>query len=118
MGHVSGFIIEFKNQKIYIAGDTIWCTEVEHALAIYKPQYIVLNTGSAQFDEGDPITMTENDIIKVRDAAPTATIIAVHMETVNHCRLKRDELKRVLEEKDLINNCVIPKDGDRIILTG
>lgn len=116
MGTVSGFVIGDGNKKIYIAGDTIWCPEVEQAVGKHVPDVIVLNAGAAQFDQGDPITMTAADVIKTIEASPSAKIIAVHMETVNHCRLKRPDLRKALEEKDFGGRYIIPEDGDQIVL--
>jgi len=117
MGPVSGFIIEFEKKKIYIAGDTIWCSSVENAISTHKPDVIVLNAGAAQFDQGDPITMTSGDVVKTIQAIPAARVIAVHMETVNHCWMKRDDLKKELEGKKLSKKCLIPRDGEKIHLT-
>jgi len=117
MGPVSGFVIEHEKKRLYIAGDTIGCTEVEDALKLYKPDYIILNAGAAQFDQGDPITMTADDIITVlHRASPSSKIIVVHMDTVNHCRLTRAGLKKILEEKRLLHSFIIPEDGETILL--
>lgn len=116
MGNVSGFIIEFQNKKIYIAGDTIWCSEVEEALKKHTPDVVVLNTGAAQFDQGDPITMTADDVITAIHTLPSAIMIAVHMETVNHCSLTRNDLRKALEENNVSGNCLIPVDGEKIRL--
>ncbi len=116
MGHVSGFVIEYKKEKVYIAGDTIWCTEVEQALTTYKPNYTIVNAGAAQFDQGDPITMTADDVLKVCQKLPSTKVIAVHMETINHCDLTRDQLQKVLATNRIQKQCLIPKDGEWITL--
>lgn len=116
MGNVSGFIIEFQSKKIYIAGDTIWCSEVEEVLKKHKPDFVVLNAGAAQFDEGDPITMTAEDVIRTIHTLPSAIIIAVHMETVNHCLLTRNDLRKALQENNVSGNCLVPVDGEKIRL--
>ena len=114
MGHVSGFVIEYKKEKIYIAGDTLWCTEVEQALSTHNPDYTILNAGAAQFDQGDPITMTADEVVKVCHALPSTKVIAVHMETVNHCDLSREQLEKVLTANKVQKQCLIPKDGERM----
>ena len=116
MGHVSGFVIEYQKQKLYIAGDTIWCTEVEQALLLHNPTHIVLNAGAARFDQGGSITMTAEDVAKVCTTARTSKVVAIHMEAVNHCDLTREGLRKHLSEKKLDNSCLIPKDGDWIAL--
>ncbi len=113
MAPVSGFILQAAGQPtLYIAGDTIWCDEVETALQKYKPNVIVLNTGAAQFLQGDPITMTADDVIKTCQAAPQSQIVAVHMESINHCLLTRADLAFQLEAARVISQVAIPQDGD------
>ncbi|MFT3910029.1 MAG: MBL fold metallo-hydrolase [Ferruginibacter sp.] len=112
MGEVSGFVFNDGKQKIYVAGDTIWCNDVEEAIHTHKPGTIVLNAGAAKFLSGDPITMTPQDIIKVHETIPAAKLIAVHMDTVNHCFAKRVDLKKILEENKLESKIIIPADGE------
>ncbi len=114
MGVVSGFIFGSGGQSIYVAGDTIWCDDVENALLQFKPGITVVNAGGAQFLTGDPITMTPNDIIKVHEELPETKIIAVHMDTVNHCFVKRTDLVEALEKVDLQSEVMIPMDGETI----
>jgi L-ascorbate metabolism protein UlaG (beta-lactamase superfamily) len=114
MGNVSGFVLKAKEESIYIAGDTIWCEEVKKALTEFKPKVTVLNTGGAKFLTGDPITMTPADVISVQEQLPSTRIIAVHMDTVNHCFIRRTDLAQALTEKKI--NVLIPKDGETVPL--
>ena len=114
MGTVSGFIFQHKEQSIYLAGDTIWCDDVENALQECKPDVTILNTGGAQFLTGDAITMTPDDVIHVHECCPTTKIIAVHMDTVNHCFIKRVDLVKALAEKKPALKILIPADGEEI----
>jgi L-ascorbate metabolism protein UlaG (beta-lactamase superfamily) len=118
MGRVSGFVLRAAGEpSLYIAGDTIWCREVEDALASHHPDVAVLNTGAAQFLVGDPITMTADDVIAVCRAAPDARVIAVHLEVINHCLLTRAALQTALTGAGLADRVQIPADGERIALT-
>jgi L-ascorbate metabolism protein UlaG (beta-lactamase superfamily) len=113
MAPVSGFVLQAVGEPtLYIAGDTIWCDEVQDALRQYKPNVVVVNTGAAQFLEGDPITMTADDVIKTCQAAPNSQIVAVHMEAINHCLLTRADLAFQLEAARVIQQVAIPQDGD------
>jgi L-ascorbate metabolism protein UlaG (beta-lactamase superfamily) len=110
---VSGFVLRATGEPtLYLAGDTIWCSEIEDALSRFKPKVIVLNAGGARFLEGDPITMTADDVIRVCQAAPNAQVIAVHMEAINHCLLTRADLAFQLESARVIQQVAIPGDGD------
>lgn len=115
MAPVSGFVIQAENApSLYVAGDTVWCEEVEEALLAHRPDIIVVNAGAARFLEGDPITMTAEDVARVCHAAPEARVIAVHMEAINHCLLTRTELAEALDEQGLAERVEIPADGETL----
>jgi len=116
MGIVSGVIIVYKSKTIYLAGDSIWCDEVKNAIDRYRPNAIVVNSGAAQFLTGEPITMDAEDVLSVVKHSGKAKIIAVHMDTVNHCHLTRTLLKGFLESENMINQVQVPLDGDIIIV--
>ena len=113
MAPVSGYVLRVEGEpSLYIAGDSIYCEEVSSALAMYQPSLIIVNAGGARFNVGDPITMTAEDVVKVCRKAPQAQIIAVHMEAINHCLESRANLRTRLQQKGLMNQVLIPKDGE------
>ncbi len=116
MGVVSGFVFDDGEFRIYVAGDTVWCDEVSTALTRFKPDVVVLNTGGAKFLTGGPITMTPADVLKVHEAVPESILIAVHMDTVNHCVVKRTDLRRTITGKNLDDVVRVPEDGERLRL--
>lgn len=112
MAPVSGFVLRAPGEPtLYIAGDTIWCPEVEDALQRHRPDVVVVNAGAARFNEGDPITMTAEDVERVLRHADEASVIAVHMEAINHCLLGRDELRSSLDRSGTSARVEIPEDG-------
>ena len=114
---VSGFVLRAPAEPtLYIAGDTIWCAELQEALERYTPDVIVVNAGGARFLEGDPITMTPEDVIEVCRSVPKAQVIAVHMEAINHCLVTRADLAFQLEAARVIDQAAIPQDGDWVQL--
>ncbi len=115
IGPVSGFVIKTKSEpSLYVAGDTVWCPEVETALQLHQPDVIVVNAGAAQFLDSDPITMDAEDVIQVANGAPQAHIVAVHMETINHCVLTRAELASAMDEAGLSDRVLIPADAETL----
>lgn len=113
MAPVSGFVLKAAGEPvIYIAGDTIWCEDVEEAIAGHEPDVIVVNAGAAQFLEGDPITMSGGDVAAVAQVTPQATVIAVHMEAINHCLLTRAGLREVVDAAGVGGQVRIPEDGE------
>jgi L-ascorbate metabolism protein UlaG (beta-lactamase superfamily) len=116
MAPVSGFVLDDGTYRIYIAGDTVWYEGVKHILREHKPHGVILNAGGARFDIGDPIIMTAEDVLQVCAESPAATIICVHMEAVNHCYLKRSGLKQAIRNAGYTQRCVVPEDGERMVL--
>jgi len=113
MGIVAGFVLRGELEPtLYIAGDTIWCEEVESALSMYQPDVTVVNAGAARFLQGDPITMTSEDVMHVCRHAPFTRVVAVHMEAWNHCLLTRAELKEAAAAEGLAGQVHIPEDGE------
>ncbi len=115
MAPVSGFFLQSDGERsLYIAGDTIFCPEVESALAQHRPDVAVLNAGAAQFTTGGPITMNALDIAKVCRAAESTEVIAVHMGVINHCLLTREELAREMKSYKFSDQVSIPVDGETL----
>jgi L-ascorbate metabolism protein UlaG (beta-lactamase superfamily) len=115
MGPVSGFVVRAEDSPtLYVAGDTIFCPEVEEALNAHEPDVVVVNAGAARFLKGGPITMTAEDVARVCRAAPEALVVAVHMEAINHCLLTRDELGEELRREGLADQVAIPADGESL----
>jgi len=104
MGPVSGWVFD----GIYVAGDTIWCEEVESALAEHRPRATIVNAGGARFLEGDPIVMDVTDVGRVREATDGGVLV-VHLEAINHCVERRDAYQAIA-------GVTVPADGETVEL--
>jgi len=114
---VSGFVMSHSAHKtLYVAGDTIWNVEVEHAITRHAPDVIVLNAGMATVIGLDPIIMGPADVLAVHRAAPNATLIASHMEAVNHCILSRADLRAFSKRDGYEQRLLIPADGETLAI--
>lgn len=113
MGPVCGFVLQAEGEPtVYIAGDTIWCRDVEEALDAYQPDLTIVNAGGARFVKGDPIIMDEKDVLAVLRHQPDTRVAAVHMEAINHCFVTRDDLRDAIEKAGYSSRVIIPEDGD------
>jgi L-ascorbate metabolism protein UlaG (beta-lactamase superfamily) len=113
MGRVSGFVVRADGEPLlYVAGDTIWCDEVASALSSFSPDLVVVNAGEARFLEGEPIIMDAADVIETARAVPDATIVAVHLEALNHCVLSRASLRAAVDAAGVGERVLIPADGE------
>jgi L-ascorbate metabolism protein UlaG (beta-lactamase superfamily) len=102
LGPVSGWVVD----GIYVAGDTVWCEDVERALREHEPQTVVVNAGGAHFLGGEPIVMDAGDVRRVREATD-ARVVVVHLEAINHCVERRDVYRA-------IDGVVVPDDGETV----
>jgi L-ascorbate metabolism protein UlaG (beta-lactamase superfamily) len=117
MAPVSGFVLSGNDfPRVYITGDTVWCTHVKKAIKKHSPDIIICNCGEAKFSCGKAITMNCNDILELCKNAPNAKIIAVHMEAWNHCRLSRKSLSDFATKEGIDKQVIIPFDGELIKL--
>jgi L-ascorbate metabolism protein UlaG (beta-lactamase superfamily) len=115
LGPCSGFVLDAPDEPVlHIAGDCVWCPELAAVFDEYRPAVIVLNAGAARFLDGAPISMTAEDVIAAARRAPFATLVAVHLEALNHCPMSRDELRRHLVAAGLDERVRIPQDGDAL----
>lgn len=112
-GLVCGVVFKHVDEKtLYIAGDTVWYEGVQQAIDAHQPEVIVLNAGDNQFTEGGSLVMGKEDVQQTHKAAPQATLIASHMEAVNHWALSREDLKQFADEQGFSKQLHVPEDGE------
>jgi len=117
LGPVSGFVFRVPGEPVaYVAGDTVYCEEVEAALDEHRPDVVVVNAGGARFNHGDPITMTAGDVVAVARRAPDALVVAVHLEAINHCIETRADLRERIHAQGLEDRVTVPEDGSAVAL--
>ena len=119
MGSVMGFILESESEPtVYWVGDTVLIDEVEENIEIYKPQVIVTHSAGAEFEENSPIIMDAIQTVKVCESAPDAQVIAVHMDTLDHATITRNDLRAVANKSSISDTqLLIPQDGECITIT-
>ncbi|RAJ08427.1 L-ascorbate metabolism protein UlaG (beta-lactamase superfamily) [Chitinophaga skermanii] len=120
MGTVSGFVLQAANEPtVYMVGDSIWVEEVQAALQTFQPGIVVVNSGGAAFPgfESAPILMEETQAIQLVKASGQAVVIAVHMESLDHCLTTRASLRAAAEAAGIpVERLIIPQDGETVSL--
>lgn len=102
LGPVSGFVVD----GLYLAGDTVWCSDVEEAIERHRPRVAVVNGSGARFLDGGPLVMTSADVREVVARVPT--VVVVHLEAINHCLETRAEVRAA------VPGARVPEDGETI----
>ncbi len=101
---VSGFVLD----DLYLAGDTVWYEDVAETIERHRPRVAVVNAGGAEFTEGGLIVMGVDDVREVVARVPT--VVAVHLEALNHCFLSAVELRAT------VPGVLVPEDGETLEL--
>lgn len=115
LGQVCGVVFRHPEEKtLYLAGDTIWNRHVETALTEHTPDVVIVNAGAALINAVGHIIMGESDVLAVHRAAPSARLIASHMEALNHCTLNRSDLRQFAVEQGFAEKLEVPADGETI----
>lgn len=115
LGDACGLVFSVEGEKrLYVAGDTIWVAPYTESLEKYAPDVVVLNMGLATVDGIGAIIMGKQDALRTLEMLPSATVVASHMEAVNHCLLSRDELRAFAAENGIQDRVRVPEDGETL----
>ena len=112
-----GFSITARNEpSLYWAGDTVLYPAIETIIAKTKPEIIVIHPCGARWDD-DLITMDAAEAVATCRLAPASTVVATHMDSLDHATVSRAELKRhSIEQGILPQQLLIPQDGETLQL--
>jgi xanthine/CO dehydrogenase XdhC/CoxF family maturation factor len=116
MGEVAGFVIEADDEPtLYWVGDSIWCQEVAAIGAERSPQVIVTHSGGATLPGTAPIIMDISDTLRLAEDAGTATVVAVHLEALDHCTVDRLALRQAADKAGINRQrLLLPADGETL----
>jgi L-ascorbate metabolism protein UlaG (beta-lactamase superfamily) len=117
IGNVSGFVLQADDEPtVYWVGDSILCAAVEQSIQMFKPDIIITHSGGATIPGFDPIIMDIDQTLEVLNAVPeTSTVVAIHLEALDHCGVGRDSLGKTAEGKNITaSRLIIPNDGEMI----
>ncbi|MVN85708.1 MBL fold metallo-hydrolase [Deinococcus sp. HMF7620] len=116
MGEVMGFVLRAAGEPtVYWAGDTILTPAVLETTMRVQPEVIVTHSGGALWD-GLPIIMDAEQTVAVCQAAPQATVVATHLEAVDHAATSRRALREAATAAGISPTQLrIPADGESLI---
>jgi L-ascorbate metabolism protein UlaG (beta-lactamase superfamily) len=116
MGNVSGFVLRVDDEPtVYWAGDTIWYEAVEQVLAAAQPDIIITHSSGAKFGDSDPIVMDATQTIAVCQAAPSAIVVAIHLDSLDHGTVSRADLRALAQQSGISPERLrIPADGETL----
>ncbi len=119
MGTASGFILQAESEPtVYWAGDTIWSETVAATIARYQPQIILTHSCGAVWGKNVLIVMDAAQTVEVCRSAPESTIVAIHMEALDHATVSRVELRQYASAHGVKpGQLLIPADGETLVFS-
>lgn len=117
MGPVMGFTLEAPGEPtFYWCGDSVLYPPLREAIAKTDPDVIVSHSCGALWD-GTLIVMDAQQTLDLVEAAPRATVVATHMEALDHATVSRAALREAAEARGIgRERLLIPADGETVEL--
>ena len=123
LGDSSGYLLESDGlPPLLWCGDAILTGDLLKIAAESKPGIIITHSGGAfqPIDAEGNISrfiMDAGETVRLAETAPEATLIAVHLEALDHCPVGRDELRDAAGKAGISpERILIPADGETIII--
>jgi L-ascorbate metabolism protein UlaG (beta-lactamase superfamily) len=115
MGPVMGLSFEAPGEPtLYWCGDSVLYPPLREAIAATRPDVMVTHSGGALWD-GTLIIMDAAQTIELAQAFPEATVIATHLEALDHCTVSRAELRSAAMTRGIDSRrLLIPADGETL----
>ncbi|OLV18409.1 MBL fold metallo-hydrolase [Deinococcus marmoris] len=115
MGSVIGLVLQGEGEPtVYWLGDTILTPEVQGVLQEVQPNVVIVHAGGATLG-GTVLIMDAGQTLEVCRAASGATVVATHLESLDHCTVSRAALKAAAQDAG-IQNLRVPEDGETLKL--
>ncbi len=113
MGDVCGFILKNDDEPtVYWVGDSIYCDAVKESMK-YEPDIVITHSGGATKPGYPPIIMDENQTSEFMSDFNDTKVIAVHMESLDHCVTTRNILiNKFIDSSINKNRYFVPADGE------
>lgn len=116
MAHGHGYVIEWPGEPaLYMAGDTVLTDEVLGTVRRLGDDAVsVLPAGGAAMDLGSELIMDADQALRAA-AAGRGRFVLNHLEALDHCPTRRDELRAEAQRRGLGGRVQVPADGETLL---
>lgn len=118
MGEVSGFLLRAPGEpSLYWVGDSLLCDEVREVIRSEKPEVIVVHACGADWQGSGPLVMDAAMVLETLRLSEPATVVATHLDAVDHATVSRADLERAAAAKleaPERRRLRIPEDGESL----
>lgn len=113
MGTVSGFVFQAPGEPtVYWTGDTVLYEPVREVIERFSPQVIVTHSSGALWKGSGPIVMDASQTLEVCRLAPASRVVAIHLDSLDHGEVSREDLRQQARAAGVEDGLVIPEDGE------
>ena len=117
MGTVSGFVFQAPGEPtVYWTGDTILYGPVREVIERFRPEVIVTHSSGAMWKGSGPIVMDAAQTLEVCRIAPESHVVAIHLDSLDHGQVSREDLRSQARAAGVLERLVIPADGEAVEL--
>lgn len=120
-GISSSWYLQSGTSAVFITGDAILDDRLKASLTATRPPIVIANTGECHFTRENPVlapgitmTMTTGELKAITQLLPATTVIAVHMDAINHCSLSKADLRRYVATEKLQKRIRVPNEGEMV----
>ncbi|MGN8630975.1 MBL fold metallo-hydrolase [Blautia sp. HCP3S3_G3] len=116
-GNPNGVLMEHPAEKsLLITGDSVWNDGFLNAIHTAGPRAIAVNCGTEELAKATPCQLTADDIWKLHEAAPQASLITCQIEAFHQWGLDRLSLQQFMLKKNFNSKFLIPENGKNYYL--
>lgn len=119
MGDVHGFVLHVDSEPtLYWVGDSIWCAPVREAIERFDPVAVVVHACGATWRGLGPLVMDASQVEALLREAPRCSVIATHLDAVDHATVSRADLAQHFAPWPLLAQRLrVPHDGQVLDLS-
>ncbi|BCY17724.1 hypothetical protein hrd7_15730 [Leptolinea sp. HRD-7] len=117
MGKSSGFVISAPGEPTILwVGDSLLTESVRKEIETVKPDVIITHSSGAVWGITKTLILTDAaQTVEICKLAPQSTVVAVHMEALDHGTVTRASLREAARANGIEDNrLVIPADGETV----
>jgi L-ascorbate metabolism protein UlaG (beta-lactamase superfamily) len=118
MGASSSYLLRAPGQPaVLVSGDAVLDARMKAALREHRPRVVIANAGGAVIPPftGNPILMGTGDVLEIARILPDASVVAVHLEALDHCTVSRTSLLSAARDAGLGSRIFAPLDGETLL---
>ncbi|HWQ87186.1 MBL fold metallo-hydrolase [Brevundimonas sp.] len=118
MGEVAGFLLRAPGEpSVYWVGDSILCDEVRQVIRSERPDVVVVHACGADWEGSAPLVMDAAMVLETMRLSAPATVVATHMDAVDHATVSRADLECAAADLDgpERRRLRIPADGEVLV---